>query len=175
MRSKSTFLKVQWELARRLGRKDFDGAIRVLEQALDGGSMDAHYVEMIAHCHYWAKREEMAIASATRALHMDPKSFGAMKFLSEIHARRADHDTAAQFVRRALEHYPEPLPQTPKAFLQVLRAISFIFPRLKPFAARAQEDIGNPNKSTEQWYAWAKEFLAWYDQTQGAQTTPTIH
>lgn len=171
----AAFFRVQWQVARRVGRKDFDGAIRVLEQALDGGPMDAHYLEMIAHCHYWAKREEMAIASATRALQIDPGSFGAMKFLSEIYARRADHDTAAQFVRRALEHYPEPLPHAPKTFLQVLRAVSFIFPRLNPFAARTQEDVGNPNKTTEQWYAWAKEFLAWYDRTRDATTSPTIH
>jgi tetratricopeptide (TPR) repeat protein len=173
--SVATFLKVQWELARRIGRKDFDGAISALERALDGGLTDAQYLEMIAQCHYWAKREEMAIASARRALHVDPKAFGAMKFLSEVYARRGDHDTAAEFARQALEHYPEPLPETPKTFLRVLRAVSFMFPRLKPFAARTQEDIGNPNKSTEQWYAWAKEFLAWYDQTRGAQTAPTIH
>jgi len=53
----ATFLKVQWQLALRIGRQDFDGAIRVLEVALDGGATDVHYLEMIAQCHYWAKRQ----------------------------------------------------------------------------------------------------------------------
>ena len=165
------FLKVQWQVARRVGRKDFDGAIRVLEEALNGGAMDVHPLELIAHCHYWAKREEMAIACAKRALDIDPKFFGAMKLLSEIYARRTDHDTAAQYVRRALEQYPRPLPPTPKAFLSILRAATFLFPRLRNVA----EDAGNPNKNTEQWYAWAKEYLAWYDHARGASASPTIH
>jgi tetratricopeptide (TPR) repeat protein len=171
----ATFFKVQWQVARRVGRKDFDGAIRVLEEALNGGAMDVHHLDLIAHCHYWAKREEMAIASAKRALDIDPKFFGAMKLLSEIYARRTDHDTAAQYVRRALEQYPQPLPATPKGFFGILRAASFLFPRLRSVAVRAREDIGNPNKNTEQWYAWAKEYLAWYDQARGESTSPTIH
>ncbi len=171
----AAFLKAQWQVARRVGRKDFDGAIRVLEEALDGGAMDVHHLELIAHCHYWANREEMAIGSAKRALDTNPKSFGAMKLLSEIYARRTDHDTAAQYVRRALEQYPHPLPATPKAFFSILRAASLLFPRLRNIAVRAKEDIGNPNKNNEQWFAWAKEYLVWYDQARGESTSPTIH
>ena len=171
----ATFWKVQWQLALRFGRKDFDGAIRVLEAALNGGATDVQYLEMIAQCHDWAKREEMAIASAKRALEVDAHSFEAMKLLSEIHARRIEHDIAASYVRRALEQYPQPLAQTPKVFFGILRAISLVFPRLRSLTARAKEDIGNPNKAKEQWYAWAKEYLAWYDETHGTSIRPTVH
>ena len=135
--------------------------------------MDVPHLELIAHCHYWAKREEMAIASAKRALDIDPKSFGAMKLLSEIYATRTDHDTAAQYVRRALEHYPQPAPATPGAFVGILRATSFLFPRR--IAVRAREEIENPDKNTEQWHAWAKEYLAWYDQARGESKSLTIN
>jgi tetratricopeptide (TPR) repeat protein len=171
----ATFWKVQWQLALRIGRQDFDGAIRVLEAALEGGATDARYLEMIAQCHYWAKREEMAIASAKRALDVDAHSFEAIKLLSEIHARRIEHDIAASYVRRALEGYPQPLPQTPKAFFGILRLVSLVFPRLRSLAARAKEDIGNPNKANEQWYEWAKKYLAWYDETHGTGVGPTVH
>src|SRR5712692_1199648 len=171
----ATFLKVQFQVARRVGRKDYDGAIHGLERALSGSKNDTPYLELIAQCHHWAGRDEMAIASAKKALDIDPMSFGAVKFLSEIHARRTEHELAAQYVRRGLENFPEPLPTMPRVFFGILRLASFAFPRVKAVEKKAKENISDPNRNNNEWYAWAKQYLAWYDQGHGGRATPTIH
>jgi hypothetical protein len=117
----------------------------------------------------------MAITSAKRALDLDPNSFGAIKILSEMYARRTEHELAAQYVRRGLERFPTPLPTMPKAFFGALRLASLIFPRLRTIEERAREDISDPNRNNDEWYVWAKQYLAWYDQSEGSRATPTIH
>jgi|SRR5712691_427264 len=167
--------KVQLQAARCVGRKDYDEAIRVLEAALSGSPRDVPFLELIAHCHYWANREDLALTSAQKALELDPKSFGAIKFMSGIYAKRTEHEVAAQYVRRGLENYPKPLPTPPKAFFLFLRLASFLFPRLRAIEKRAREDIADPNKSNSDWYTWARQYLAWYDGTHSDRTSPTVH
>ena len=103
------FAKTQMEVARHIGRKDFDGAIRVLEGSLSHTPTDIPFLEMIALCYRWSHRNDMAIPAAQQALAYDANNFGAVRLLSEIYAERNEYDTAARFVRLGLESYPEPL------------------------------------------------------------------
>ena len=169
------FAKTQMEVARHIGRKDFDGAIRVLEGALGHKPTDIPFLEMIALCHRWSHRNDMAIAAARQALAYDANNFGAVRLLSEIYAERKEHDTAARFVRLGLESYPEPLPPVPKIFFWVLRLAARVFPRLTRIEEGAKRDLGDPNKDNREWYAWAKQYLAWYDTASGSPQTPTVH
>lgn len=169
------YAKTQMHAARCIGRKDFDGAIRVLEQSLSNDSQDTPHLEMIALCHRWAHRNDMAIATAQQALAYDPKHFGSIRLLSEIHAERREHDTAAQFVRLGLENYPGPLPATPRFFFWVLGLGAVVFPRVKRIEEAARRDIGDPNKDNREWYSWAKQYLAWCDSNSGNQQAPSVH
>lgn len=170
-----SFAKTQMQAAQCVGRKDFDGAIRVLEQSLSNDSKDIPYLEMIALCHRWSHRNDMAVATAEQVLAYDPKDFGAIRLLSEIHAERNEHDTAAQFVRLGLENYPEALPATPRFFFWVLRFVAIVFPRVRRIEEAAKRDISDPNKANGEWYSWAKQYLAWYDSASGNQQTPMVH
>jgi len=169
------FAKTQMEVARRIGRKDFDGAIRVLEGSLSHKPTDIPFLEVIALCHRWSHRNDMAIAAAQQALAYDANNFGAVRLLSEIYAERNEHDTAARFVRLGLESYPEPLPPMPKIFFWILRLAAIVFPRLTRIEESAKRDLGDRNKDIREWYAWAKQYLAWYDTASGSQQTPTVH
>lgn len=169
------FAKTQMEVARHIGRKDFDGAIRVLEGSLSHTPADIPFLEMIALCHRWSHRNDMAIAAAQQALAYDTNNFAAVRLLSEIYAERNEHDTAARFVRLGLESYPEPLPPMPKIFFWVLRLAAMVSPRLARIEEGANRDLGEQNKDNREWYAWAKQYLAWYETVSGSQQTPTVH
>jgi tetratricopeptide (TPR) repeat protein len=169
------FAKVQIEVGRCVGRKDFDGAIRVLESSLSNSSNDVHSLVMIAMCHRWSNRSDEAIVMAQRALAYDPKSFEAFQLLSEIYAERKEHETAAQFTRLGLDNFPEPTPSVPKFFFWVLRIGALVIPRLKRVEKSAREDLADPNKGVREWHSWAKQYLAWYDSEYRSKHTPTVH
>lgn len=169
------FAKVQIEVGRCVGGKDYKGAIRVLEGSLSNNSKDAPSLVMIAMCHRWSNNIDEAIAMAQRALAYDPMSFEAIRLLSEIYADRKEHEAAAQFARLGLDNYPEPTPSIPKFFFWVLRIGALILPRLKRVEKNVREDLADPDKDTREWYSWAKQYLAWYDSTYQSKHTPTVH
>jgi tetratricopeptide (TPR) repeat protein len=171
----AALMKTQWQAARLVGKKDYDGAIRLVESALSGSAEDASLLVLVAHCHYWAKREDMALISAQKALLLDPRSFEANKFLSGVYASREEYERAARHAKDGLENYPEPLPSVPKVFLLVVRVASALFPRLRRIDQTAQQDLADPNKDNKRWYAWATEYLRWYDAAHGSRTSPTVH
>lgn len=171
----AAFAKVQVELARCIGRRDFDRAVQVLNESLSNSEADVPSLVLIAQCHRSAGRDDMAIASAQRALAYDPRNFGSIRLMSEIYAKRREHDTAARYVRLGLESYPEPLPPMPKIFFRLLRVLAAISPRLRRIEASAREDLGDRNKENAQWYGWAKEYLAWYDARSGNRQAPRVH
>lgn len=129
---------------------------------------------LIALCHRWSHRNDMAIAAARQALAYEPTDFGPIRLLSEIHAERKEHDTAVQFVRLGLENYPEPLQAPPRFLFWVLRSAAVFFPRLRRVEEAATRDLGDPGKDNEEWYSWAKQYLAWYDSTFGKRQTLTV-
>ncbi|MDP2265890.1 MAG: hypothetical protein Q8J70_04980 [Thiobacillus sp.] len=169
------FATTQMQIARCIGQKDFNGAIRVLEGSLSNNSTDIPSLQMIALCYRWSQRNDMAIASAQQVLAYDSKHFGAISLLSEIYAEQKNYDAAARLARLGIENYPEPLPATPKLFFWLLRLGSAVFPRLKRIEASAKRDLADPNKDTREWYSWAKKYLAWYETTFGNKQTPTVH
>ena len=167
-------LRINWQVARRVGRQEYDGAIHILERELSGGPSDSPYLELIAQCHLWAKREDLAIEFAKKVLEFEPSSIESIKVLTRIYAKRTEHELTARYVRHGLEHFPKPLPTTPKALFGLLHLASLVFPRLNAIEERASRDISDPNRNNNEWHTWAKEYLAWYDQRQGARITPTI-
>ncbi|MDO8387384.1 MAG: hypothetical protein Q7T13_13425 [Polaromonas sp.] len=169
------FAQIQMELGRRIGRKDYDGAISILESSLSNTAKDVHALEMIAHCHRWSNRIDMAIDTARRVLVHDPKKFGALRLLSEVYAERNEHDIAAPFVRLGLESYPEPTPPAPRVVFWALRLAASVVPRIKRVEEDAREHLADPNKEVRDWFSWAKQYLAWYDSISGDKQTPIVH
>lgn len=173
--SVTKFAKNQIQVAKCIGQKDFDGAIRILEKSLSDSSRDLPALEMIALCHRWSHRDSMAIASAQKALAYEPKHFGAIRLLSELYAEQENHEAAAQFARLGIENYPSPLPAASKAIMWLLRIGATVFPRLKRINEAAQRDLADPNRDRTEWYAWARAYLTWYDSTFGIKQDPTVH
>lgn len=171
-----SFFRDQMRIVRFVGAKDFDGAIKMLTEGLANTKEDALSLEMIAHCHQWAGRGEMAIASAKKLLELSPKYFGAFELLSQIYAERGEHETAAHYARLGLENYPEPQPQISRTIVQF---VQLLFRALGLFSSRfrkaAEVDTPDPNKLHENWYAWAKQYLKWYDDTHTDPMNPRVH
>jgi tetratricopeptide (TPR) repeat protein len=170
-----TLAKNQMQVARLIGRQDFDGVIRVLEESLSNSANDVPDLEMMALCHRWCQRNDMAIGSAQKVLTYDPKHFGAIRLLSEIYAEREDYETAAKFARLGLDNYPAPFPRIPKVFFWILRIGAVLFPRLKRIDESAKRDLTDLNKEDNEWYFWAKQYLSWYDSVNRGKHTPTMH
>jgi tetratricopeptide (TPR) repeat protein len=164
-------VKLDLGVARCVGRNDFDGAVRLLEEAL-AGSPNADDMTMLATCHRWAGRPEMAIQTAERALDLDATSFNAIQLLSELHAERKDYATAARFARLGLEQFPEPLAASPRVFQWVLSAMVALVPRMREIEASTRQTLDDPSASSRKWYEWATAYLAWYDQTCAKQSNP---
>ena len=169
------FAKNQMQVARCIGRKDFRGAIRILESSLSDNSTDIPSLEMIALCYRWSQRNDMAIATALQVLAYDAKNFGAIRLLSEVYAEQSEYDAAAKLARLGMENYPKPLPATPKMVFWFLRLAAKIFPSVKRIEETAKRDLADPDKDKRAWYSWAKQYLAWYDASFGNKETPTVH
>ena len=167
--------KDQLEMSRCIGSEKYDDAIRIINRGLTNSAKDAPSFEMIALCHHWASRDEAAIDAANQALVYDPKNFAAIKLLGSIYFDRAEHEIAAKYVRLGLECFPEPTPAVPRLFFRLLRMVGFLIPRIRKTANEAETLIGDPNKSNKEWYRWANEYLARYDQTGNATLSPTVH
>jgi tetratricopeptide (TPR) repeat protein len=169
------FAKTQFEVARCIGREDYDGAIRALEGSLSNTSEDAPSLAMIAMCHRWSNRNDEALTVAQRILVFDPTNFDAFQLLSEIHAERQEHEAAARFIRLGLDHFPEPTPPAPKFLFRLLRIGALVSRRLRHVEETARSDLGDPDRDNRKWYLWATKYLAWYASHFDAKQSPTIH
>jgi tetratricopeptide (TPR) repeat protein len=163
----------QMRLARLIGRQDFDGAIRLMDGSLSNTAADIPDLEMMAYCHRWSHRNDMAIILAQKVLTYDPKYFGAFRLLSEIYTEQDDHERAAKFARLGIENFPDPFPSIPKLLFWLLRIGAALFPRLKRINESAKRDLTDLNKDNKEWYLWAKEYLHSYDSVTGKHS-PTV-
>jgi tetratricopeptide (TPR) repeat protein len=163
-----SFLKVMryfFRAAAYIGRKDYDEAIEIMSKSLVGSKQDVGALEMIAKCHHWAERDDLAIETAKKALVYDPTSFDAIQVLSTIFALHSDRDNAATYIRVGLNNVSDPIPEIPRSSFCRLRFLGKISPCLKRLSEQAEKDLGNLNQSREEWKAWAENYLAWYDAT----------
>ena len=108
------FFKVNWQIARRVGRQEYDSAIHILERELAGVPSDSTYLELSAISSF-SEARGLAIEFAKKALEFEPFSIEAIKVLTAIYAKRSEHELTARYIRHGLEHFPKPLPTTPKA------------------------------------------------------------
>ncbi len=158
-------LKTQMKVAPLVGRRDFEGALRILEGEITGTAEDKLYLEMIALCHLEAGNQEKAIEAAKKALELNPSSFEMPRMLSQIFAEREDHEQAAEYVRIGLSNYPaEDLPTLPKWSFALLKLAGKFSARWKRVEEAAKEDLRDPEKDRRDWQAWAKEYLAWHGE-----------
>ena len=167
-------MKTQMDVARYVGYKDYDGAIRVLQASLSNSAIDIPSLELIAHCHRWSSRNDMAISVAQQTLAYDPNNFESMRLLSEIYAERKDHVSAVRFIRLGLENYPEPQPSVPKIYFSLLRLVSAIVPRFRSIHEAAKRDLGDLDNGNRKWFFWAKQYIAWYNSVSGREQDPIV-
>ncbi len=171
-------IKDEMRFARLAGGGDFDQSIAILADGLAAATDDVSrldLIERIGLCHWGARRPGDAIETLNKALAISPNSFFSLKLLSECHAMKDEHDTAAAFARRALEAYPEPLPKVPGFYLRVCRGIVRLFPKYRDIFKDVEANASDPERDTRAWYAWAKAYLKWYDETRGTSVTPKLH
>ena len=147
--------------------------LQMISRALKNSKDDAASFVMIARCHSWADRPDIAEESAKQALSHDPRNFAAIQLLTGILVNRSDHEQAVKYVRLALENFPAPSPPVPGFYIWLARALSRVVPRLNG----AENTLRDLDRTNRDWYEWAKSYLAWYDQTHPSDEAqvPTIH
>jgi tetratricopeptide (TPR) repeat protein len=152
----------------KAGRKDYEGALQILEGELTGTNEDLPYLEMIAHYQLWAGNEDKAIVTAKKALLIDPKGFDMPKILSVIYAERENHEKAIKFVRIAVQNYkPGTASEIPGWVSSGLKLAGKFSARLRQIEKAAKEDLEDLNKARREWRAWAEEYMAWYNEATG--------
>jgi len=164
------------QLARHIGRRDYASAIAHLQTYLQTHPGEVAGWTLLAQCHRLAGSDARAIESATAALRHDAGDFSALKMLSEIHASRNEHEVAVAFIRRGLENFPLPSPPMPRILLKTFRLAALLLP--KRLGASIESDLPgfeDPDRENRTWFAWAKNYLRWYDGTTGNSSTPSVH
>jgi tetratricopeptide (TPR) repeat protein len=166
------FITLPW----LIGRNDYDGAIRVLEDRLSRNPNEIETMEMIAQCHQWARRDDEAMAAATRTYALDSSSFEANRMLSGYYVKHGDHDSAARHARLGLENFPAQF-RVPKIVIRIVSWVLRLHPRLRKRNLKAEMEMNFEALEEEKarWYDWAMEYLAWYDSTHGGSERPTVH
>lgn len=162
-------------MSRCIGRRDYDSAIRIISQGLNNSKQDAQGLDMIAMCHCSAGRDDAAIRAAEQALAYEPQCFGAIQTLVRVYVKRQQHDLAARYVRRGLEHFPAPMPEPPRVIFLIHRLIKFIAPKYKPVIDLTEVTLRNINGNRNDWHAWATAYLAWHDRTHDDRQSVTLH
>jgi len=153
------------KIAPFIGRQDYEGALQLLEGELAGTADDSPYLEMIAHCHWLAGNDEKAIETAKEALELDPNNFEMPKILSQIYAEHEEHEQAVAYVKIGLRNYKsDSLPAVPRWVFGAMKLAAKYSARWKHVEEAAKEDLGDPNKDSREWCAWANEYLLWYEE-----------
>jgi len=149
------------KVAPLVGRRDYDGALRILEDELAGTTEDIPYLEMIAHCYWQGGKDEKAIETARKALVLDSNNFEMAMMLSRIYAAHEDHKQAIAYARMALTNYPsETLPTPPAWAFGALKLAGKFSAGWKRVEEVANEDLRDPEKARRDWRSWANEYLA---------------
>jgi hypothetical protein len=179
----------QMVLSWRIGGKNFDGAIRILEKQRlrlakfrsgapdDEGAIDdieSGIIGMIAECHLEAKRKDAAIAAAREAHTLSPHNFSMNKLLASNYVKHGEHDLAAKHVLLSLNH-PPTSQSIPKHWVRFWDAVLSVVPRFRGLATEMAQGLEDLNKEDLEWLAWAKRYLAWYNAQPDSREVPTIH
>jgi tetratricopeptide (TPR) repeat protein len=158
-------LKTQMRVAPLIGRKDYEGALRILEGEITGTAEDMLYLEIIVFCHLETGNQEKAIETAKKALALNPTSFEMPKMLSQLFAEREDHEQAVKYVKIGLSNYPTEVPPVPPNWACGLLKLAGKFsPRWKRVEEATKDDFRDPDKDRREWQVWAQEYLTWYDE-----------
>ena len=165
---------LEMRAVRLIGAKRYDAAIECYRDIMARYGTNAHRWEMIAQCHEWAGEWEKAASAARRAVESQPGNFSALQLLVRVALSQREYAEARQLVQKALESYPEPIPKAPGLLLGVVRLLARI-PKLRGGAKQAESFMRNPNRDVEEWYAWAREYLEWYEKEFGESSLPTQH
>ena len=164
------------KLSTYVGRHDFLGAIRYLNEYLAKYPDDVGGWTFLAQCHAWAGSRSLAIDASLAALRVSPNEFDALRMLSEMYAEANECDQAVAFIRRALEHFPRPTTGISPRAVRAFRVIAPVLPkRLRASIEADLRKLQDPNDGNRRWYAWAKEYLRWYDQQMGGNSAPVLH
>jgi tetratricopeptide (TPR) repeat protein len=163
------------ELMRCIDQQNFDEAVRIMASGLTNTAKDVFNHEMIALCHHWAGRDDMAITSAESALKYDPKSFQSLQLLAYVHAVRGEHELAAHYTRLGLETY-EPLPSIPHWVWRVVQSVFWLVGLLVPHFKRvAEKEAPDLNEPYKEWFRGAKKYLEWYEAVYRDPMNPKVH
>jgi len=160
----TSFLKNQMLLARHVGNKDHQAAIKILEESLTDSPKDVTTLEVIALFHHLSGEDEKGIEAANKALSYDNTCFGALKVLSEIYAEQENHEMTIQFVRRGIEHFKsDEIPLPLKMFSSLAKGLSTVSSKFQKVAERAKQNL----EGNKEWLAWAHSYVAWYEEMSG--------
>ncbi len=164
----------QLKAAKCFGKGDYKSAVGHFKKSMEVEGESSYIYSIIASCYELDEEYELAVKNGEKAVILDKEQFGAYEVLSRVHCSLKNYEKAKEYVIKGIECYPEPLPGPPKFVYFLLKMISII-PKFRRVYESTKEELSNPNRSSEKWYKWAKEYLEWYENAHGEKSVPTVH
>jgi tetratricopeptide (TPR) repeat protein len=162
----STF-RLQFQVSRCVGKKDYEGAIECCRKILDRDSQDAFAQTMVAQCFEWMGRSSDALDAARIVLNRDPTDPFCLRIAGRSSAELGQHDEASRYVEQSLI-YPVQYSGSPTRGLDLLstflRVASFI-PLLRRTHQRLRRERAEIAQYDDEWNDWAQRYLEWYRST----------
>ena len=127
---------------------------------------DAHY---FAACEAWRQgKYDVALRHAERGIALEPDSLALLKILAQTAADNGDDMQAYEYAKRLLN--AKRIDKVAEPWLRLLLTPFRLFPT---YRARSQEFFENYVPKNDEWLAWAKEYVEWYEsQEQSPRPNP---
>lgn len=163
MRPRGPWL-VERTATRAIARRDFRGAITVLERSISRRGDDELSLMMLAQCCEWLGEHTRAVEYAGRVLADAPDEELSLRVIVRSYLRLGKPAKAYRHICAALE---VPRPPAPPAWHRRLRNGLGRLPGLHRLAPRPARDAD--------WVVWAKEWKAEYEAIFRREGRPRMH
>lgn len=167
-RKNRKMVKLVFRTSREYGRGKYNDVIPLCHQMLEIEPTDKYALNTIAECYARIGDVEKAIEGFNKIIKIEPDDFRALRWLSDLHQKRDEHDEAYEYAVRALSNIKED--ETPKIDIIFLKIMNLI-PKFKGIYNKAMDDFKNADESREVWIEYAKKYIKWYQDKKSV----TIH
>jgi len=162
-------MRLNAQASRRFGRGDYTGAAECYQQLTAADPRDSFALFMLTQCHERQGRHAEALATAMKAVALDPGDYMALRSMASACVNTGDPHTAKLYVERALAAKPPTMSGREVRFLigfsrvvvAILRLVPRYRKRVRPLAS-ADFDL---KPDAREWRTWAHKYLAWYADT----------
>jgi tetratricopeptide (TPR) repeat protein len=174
-------------------QKDFDGAIRYSQEALDLDGTEVFGLSSLAQYLEHAGRDEEALEVAERALRISSNEYYALQVGARLYAKLGDYQRARDYVLRSLASEPRSsnrwdrwerwmskgLHSLGGLAVSLARRLPGLRNRVYQGALDKHRKHADPfdewDESLRHWRRWAEDYLKWYSENVEESQGGAVH